>query len=80
MIKRTRWARAIGAGTLPNPHHFTKVHDMRLGCATEWTPTRDWRQVARAARGALKREDARTRTIVGATRAMWSVSRRLRDV
>lgn len=60
-----------------NPHHFTRAHDLRSGTSTAWSATRDWRQVARAARGVQRREDAKTRAIMDATRALWSLSRRV---
>ena len=58
--------------------HPKNVYDLRLGRATLATLTRDWRQVARASRATLAKDDARLRDVIGATRSLWRVSRALK--
>jgi hypothetical protein len=62
-----------------NPHHFTRVADLRLGRETTWTATRDWRQAAKSAHGALKVEERHTKMLMEMSRKLWRVSRMLRS-
>ena len=55
-----------------------RTWDLRTGRETHAALGRDWRQAARAARGALAKADARHAEVVETSRALWRMSRALR--